>query len=278
MKRLVVALSIALITPAAQAHDMFLVVEDHDLPVESEVTVALYNGTFDKSENSIGRDRMIDVSVVDGSGWVAHPGEGQWRDENDMSLLTFETGDAGTYLVGISTKARNIELGAEDFNEYLKHDGVLDVLAAREETRTLDRDATERYSKHVKTILKVGEPSGTSWQYRLGYPIEIVPASDPSKLCPGDSFEFLVLADGAPVAEQLVYASHAGFHGHSDDGSHAEAGSTRTDVAGVASVKIGTEGRWYLRLIRMLEVDEDDVDYESNWATLTFEVDCPTDG
>ena len=47
-----------------------------------------------------------------------------------------------------------------------------------------------------------------------------------------------------------------------------------TDDAGVGSVTVDTEGRWYLRLIRMLEVDEDEVDYESNWATLTFEIEC----
>jgi uncharacterized GH25 family protein len=264
----------ALAAQAALAHDMFLVVDDHDLPVESEVTIALYNGTFDKSENSIDRDRMIDVSVVDGSGAVSHPEAGQWRDQNDMSLLTFSTGAAGTYVVGVSTHARNIELSGEDFNEYLKHDGVLDVLAARKEAGILGSEATERYSKHVKTIVSVGEPSGSSWQRALGYPIEIVPSSDPSKLCPGDNLEFQVLADGAPVAGQLVYASHAGFHGHSEDGSHSEASSTRTDDAGTASVEVDTAGRWYLRLIRMLEVDEEGVDYESNWATLTFEVEC----
>ena len=218
MKRLAVALSIALCGQMALAHDMFLVVDDHDLPTESEVTIALYNGTFDKSENSIDRDRMIDVSIVDGTGSVTHPEEDQWRDSNEMSLLTFETGAAGTYLVGVSTRARNIELSAEDFNDYLKHDGVLDVLAAREASGSLGNPAVERYSKHVKTLLSVGQPSGAAWSRQLGYPIEIVPSSDPGALCPGDELQFQVFADGAPVANQLVYASHAGFHGHTDDG------------------------------------------------------------
>jgi uncharacterized GH25 family protein len=278
MKRLSLTLVLALGVQAAAAHDMFLVLQDHDLPTESEVTVALYNGTFDESLNSIARDRMLDVSVVDGSGKVVHPGEKQWRDKDDMSLLTFETGGPGTYLIGVSTRARNIELSAEDFNEYLKHDGVLDVLAAREEAGILDQPAVERYSKHVKTIAHADEAAGRAWAKQLGYPIEIVPRSDPATLCPGDELEFEVLADGAPAAEQLVYASYAGFHEHTDDGGHQEAVKTRTDASGVGSVEISNDGRWYLRLIRMLEVDEDDVDYESNWATLTFEVECPEAG
>ena len=32
---------------------------------------------------------------------------------------------------------------------------------------------------------------------------------------------------GAPLANQLVYASHAGFHEHDDDGRHVEACRTR---------------------------------------------------
>ncbi len=272
--RAFVASSLALIASAAPAHDMFLILDDHDAPPDSAVTLALYNGTFDTSENSIDRDRMLDVSVVDGSGGVSHPRFDQWRDENETALLTFETGAVGTYVVGVSTRARNIELSAEDFNEYLKHDGVLDVLHARERQGILDSAATERYSKHVKTILRVGAAGGDSWARPLGYPIEIVPRTDPATLCPGDTLEFQVLANGAPVADQLVYASHAGFHGHDGDGGHSEAASTRTDDSGLAAIELGSGGRWYLRLIRMVEVDEHEVDYESNWTTLTFEVSC----
>jgi hypothetical protein len=46
----------------------------------------------------------------------------------------------------------------------------------------------------------------------------------------------------------------------------------RTDGEGVAQVEVTHSGRWYVRLIRMLPSDDEGVDYESNWATLTFEV------
>ena len=107
----------ALVTVAARGHDMFLVLPDHDLPAHSPARVDLYNGTFDKSETAIDRDRMIDVSVVDGGGRVAHPDADAWREEAEVTILTFETGAPGTYLVGVSTKARTIALSAEDFND-----------------------------------------------------------------------------------------------------------------------------------------------------------------
>ena len=75
------------------------------------------------------------------------------------------------------------------------------------------------------------------------------------------------------MANQLVYASYEGHHGHDAAGEHVEAVTTRTNSDGVATIPLTGTGRWYVRTIHMVETtDEPDVDYESNWATLTFEV------
>ena len=273
MKRTSIACLLALAASGVWAHDMFLVLAEHHLAPNSPASVSLYNGTFEKSENAIARDRMLDVSVVDGAAQVSHPATDQWRDEGSVAILDFETGEPGTYVVGVSTGTNMIELTAEEFDDYLKHDGVLDVLEARQQEGDLDKSVRERYSKHVKTILQVGDAVTDSHSVRLGYPIEIVPLANPSSLDIGDSLEFLVLADGKPVADQLVYASYEGFHSHDESGTHREAASARTDDEGIVKVELSKAGRWYVRLIRMLPVDEAGADYESNWATLTFEID-----
>ena len=273
MKRTSIAGLLVLMASGVWAHDMFLVLAEHSLDPNSPVSVSLYNGTFDKSENAIARDRMLDVSVVNGAARVSHPATDQWRDEGQVAILEFETGEPGTYVVGVSTAANMIELTAEEFDDYLKHDGVLDVLEARHHEGDLTEPVRERYSKHVKTILQVGDAVTDSQSFKLGYPIEIVPLANPASLDVGDTLECLVLADGDPVADQLVYASHEGFHGHGEDGAHREAIDTRTDENGVVKLDLSKAGRWYVRLIRMLPVDEEGVDYESNWATLTFEID-----
>lgn len=261
-----------LIALAARGHDMFLVLDDHDLAAHSPARVDLYNGTFDKSENAIDRDRMIDVSIVSGEGTVTHPETSAWREEGAVTVLSFETGGPGTYLVGVSTKARTIELSAADFNDYLAHDGVLDVLESRRQEGIRDRDARERYSKHVKAVVQVGDAASDAFSHRLGYPIEIVPLANPTQLEAGETLEVLVLAEGEPVPAQLVYASYAGFSAEAEGGGHREAVRTRTDDSGIARIPVERSGRWYVRLIRMLPVAGEDVDYESNWATLTFEV------
>lgn len=274
------------------AHDMFLKLPSFFLEPDAKARVALMNGTFEASENVITRDRVVDVSVVHGDGRVVHPLASAWRDSavhhpnpdsTDTAILFFDTGDPGTYVIGVSTKARVFTLSAEDFDAYLEHDGVLDVLEMRKERGASADSVTqrgtpadsvaERYSKHVKALVQVGEVrSGTSG-HELGYPVEFVPLRNPYELGVGESLEVRLLRAGEPVADQLVYASYEGHHGHDESGGHREAVSTRTDDEGVASIPLSHAGKWYVRAIHMVETtDEPEVDYESNWATLTFEL------
>lgn len=264
------------------AHDMFLKLPSFFLEPGTPAEVSLINGTFEASENAIARDRMRDVSVVHGNGRVVHPPVSAWRDSavhhwnpdsTDTALLSFETGEAGTYLIGVSTNARVFTLSAEDFNGYLEHDGVLDVLERRKAEGRLGEPATERYSKHVKAVVQVGDARTETYARELGYPIEFVPLRNPYELTVGETLEVRLLRAGEPVAGQLVYASHEGYHGHDEEGGHVEAVETRTDEEGVARILLDHAGKWYVRTIHMVErPDEPEVDYESNWATLTFEL------
>jgi uncharacterized GH25 family protein len=254
------------------AHDMFLKLDSFFLKPHSDVSISLFNGTFEKSENVITRDRMVDVSIVGPGKELTIPDTSQWRDVGTKTVLDFKTGASGTYIVGVSTAPRMIELSAKDFNDYLTHDGVIDVLAARKREDEMETDARERYSKHVKSIMQVGDDRSNSFETRLGYPVELIPQQNPYDLKKGEILEVLFLRSGKPVANQLIYASYEGYHDHGEEGEHREAIQTRTDEKGIARVQLKETGQWYLRLIHMVKVDEEDADYESNWATLTFEV------
>jgi len=272
-------LTVVIVT-AARAHTMFLKLDSFFLEPNSTATVALINGDFDKSENAIARDRMLDVSVV-GPGGVVHPPQSAWRDSAvfhwspdsvDTAVLTFQTGDPGTYLIGVSTAARVITMSAEDFNEYLVHDGITDLIEQRAKAGKTNDEATERYSKHVKALVQVGDARSDEWAHELGYPVEFMPLSNPYELGRGDELRVRFLRAGRPVANQLVYANYEDHHGHDAAGEHVEAVTTRTNADGVATIPLSGTGRWYVRTIHMVETtSEADVDYESNWATLTFQ-------
>jgi len=267
------------VVATARAHDMFLILDRFFVAPNSTVEIALFNGEFDRSENVITRDRMADVSVVSPAG-VTHPSKSAWHDVSrfhpdslDTAVLSFETGAPGTYVVGVSTNPTVFTLSAEDFNDYLQHDGVVDIIAQRERDGTTGDEATERYSKHVKAILQVGDARSDGYAHALGYPAEFVPLRNPYELGVGDDLEVRFLRDGDPVPNQIVYASHEGFHSHDTEGEHTVAVTVRTDGDGIARIPLSARGRWFIRTIRMVQrPTEPDIDYESSWATLTFEI------
>lgn len=254
--------------PLLNAHDLFIKLESYFLTPHSSVTVPILNGSFVLSENAIMRDRVIDIILVSAAArtridTVAWAGDTAYA---DTTFLTIETGDPGTYIVGASTKPRDLELAAADFNDYLEHDGIPDVLEARRRSGELDKDVRERYAKHVKAVLQVGDLRDDAYRVRLGYPAEIVPLVNPYRLAAGDEYSFLCLVDGEPVANQLVIL------GGELGGDLVEEVQKRTDESGKITFVIDSVGKWYVEFIHMAPSPETDIDYESKWATLSFEV------
>ena len=254
----ITVLTIALLTVSVTAHDSFLKLDS--------AVVRVLNGTFQKSEGAVARERLADLSVFSNGGAVANAETIAWRAEEKLSVLEIQTGGPGTYLVGISTRPREIELKAADFNSYLAEDGLPDILAARKKNHELGKDARERYSKHVRAVFQVGDVRTDDYKRPLNYPVEIIPQENPFSLKVGQTLPVLCLLDGKPLVNQFVIA---GWESH-----HGKISSTglRTNARGIARFKLSAAGKWFVKLIHMVPVTETNLNYESKWATLTFEV------
>jgi uncharacterized GH25 family protein len=256
----------------ASAHDLFLKPVRYFVEENADVLVRVLNGTFSKSENSIARTRLRDVSIVsptgratlDTSAWSADAGGGGGGDTSSFYVRT--TG-SGTYVIGVSTKPNVIALKAKDFNAYLREDGIPDALDARRRDKELNRDVRECYSKHVKALVQVGRTRSDQFSTELGYPAELIPLDNPYTLSPGSVLRVRTVIDGNPTANQFVL-----FGGRRPDGARIAQRSTRSDAEGVARVPLRVRGTWYVKFINMSRVSGDTVDYESKWATLTFMV------
>lgn len=266
------ALALVAFAPLAVCHEMFLKSEGYELEPGPQQVVRLLNGTFDISENSVSRDRMRDVSIVAG-GKTVHPAASDWYDDDEATsaFLRYSAATPGTYLIGVSTKPSMIELSRDDFIAYLKHEGVLDMLAEAEKQGGPAK-VRERYAKHVKAVVQVGKERSTDFAAVLGYPVEIVPDTNPYDLRFGQEMSFRVLVNGKPAANQLVRVGYEGFHQHDESGGHFSHLSLRTDADGRASFLLSNKALWYITLIHMTKSADAGADYESNWATLTFTV------
>ncbi len=248
------------------AHDLFLKPLRYFLEPGDKASVRVLNGTFTKSESAVAKNRLRDLSVVTSDG-VQHPDTSSWTDGGDTSVFSVPTRNSGTYLVGASTHPRTIRLDGKQFNEYLKSDGVPDVLEARHHAGALDTPAHERYSKHVKTVLQVGEARTPGFETVLGYPAELVPLDNPYSLKVGSTLRVRALVDGKAVANQFVVSG-----GRTLAGDRLPVRNVRSDAEGIARIAIPLRGYWYIKFIHMIPVTGDSVNYESKWATLTFQV------
>ena len=272
MKKLLVA-CVALLL--CSSHDLFLKLDTYYLPAQRLTTIHLLNGTYAASENVIARDRMLDVSLV-GNGARTPIDTSSWLEVDNSTVAAVKTGLPGTKVFGVSTRARNIDLAADAFNGYLEHDGILDELERRRSTGELDRAATERYSKHVKTLFQVGDRLTDDYATALDYPIEFIPLSNPYAAAIGDKMTVRLLRDGQPLPDQLVYlgldtGGHAHDHATGEEHDHtADVQQFRTDAAGEFTFSLTEPAVYYLRTVHLVPVTEAGLTHESNWATLTF--------
>ena len=267
-RTILIAATLLLVASVALAHDLFLKLDTYFVGAHSRVRIPVLNGTFTKSEGFVAPERIADISVVSPGGRTRLSPATAWsRGPDSTSLLTLELGDAGTYVTGASTRPNELSLTAEQFNAYLEEDGLPDVLEARRAGNELGKGARERYAKHVKAVFQVGEARSEGFSVVLGYPAEIVPLENPYAIGGRAALRVRCLVDGRPVANQTV------LWGGEKGGEVLAQRSTRTDADGVAQVTLDAAGRWYVKFIHMVRATEPGggLDYESKWATLTFE-------
>ncbi len=196
----------------------------------------------------------------------SNPKEADFTKDETTAFLSVATPEAGNYVVGLSTNWRENALAAKEFNEYLTLEGIPDVLDNRKRDKELDKDARYRYSKYVKTILQAGEKQTDEYKAVLGYAVEMIPQQNPYRSKKGGSIDVLCLKDGKPLVGQTVLV------GYEAAGKLAAEKALKSDAKGMIKIKLDNVGKWYAKFINMVKVDDPKINYESKWATLTFEI------
>ncbi|MBS9461519.1 DUF4198 domain-containing protein [Flagellimonas sp. 389] len=267
MKRGIFMFFLATLLIVFSSHELFLKSDAYFLDSGQASELYLFNGTFDKSENTITRDRISDARII-GPDYEMNVNEEDYYDKENITYLKFTSGGEGTYAAGISTLPRMIELDADKFNEYLDHEGLEDVIEQRKKEGSFSSGAREKYSKHVKMLFQVGEERTSHFNTVHGFPIEFVPLENPYEAKAGESISFKLLSGGEPLTNHTVHYSTS----VPGKDAHESENSTKTDNNGIVKMTPTQAGKWYVATIHMVKSDEKGVDYESNWTTLTFAV------
>jgi hypothetical protein len=170
----------------------------------------------------------------------------------------------GAFLAVMRVAPRTIDMKADEFNDYLKEEGLMDALAERRGLGEANRPAKERFSRYAKLAIRSGDGSAAHLTRPVGVKAELVPAADPTSLRSGETFTLQLLVDGRPVPNAAVYAAV-------DGGAFPR----QTDAAGRVTFTIDREGEWLVKAVHMQRLSKTfppGPDWESYWITLAFRV------
>lgn len=205
----------------------------------------------------------LEKFVVAGSiGAVAIPG---FDGRDPAGVHRFER--AGVQVLGYRSKDTRIEMPGTKFDDYLKQEGLHEIIAARKERGQTGTDTVENFSRCAKALVRAGENVADDPGHTrvLGLTAEMVTEENPYAKSPGESLKVRFLYEGAPRANQQITVRH------SEDLGMWQV--LRTDEQGFAMVALPKPGVYLLNGVVMREGQPGSgVDWQSVWSSLTFEV------
>ena len=123
----------------------------------------------------------------------------------------------------------------------------------------------EIYSRCAKSLVAVGSGVGPGYNRTLGLPLELVPEVNPYTLKKGGELPVRLYYGGKPLAGTLVMALRK-------ERSEPRL-SARSDSQGRVRLRLDRPGVWLVKAVHMVPAPkETGADWESFWASLTFEV------
>lgn len=255
-----------------EAHDFWLGVSAWRVAPGSRITMTANVGDRFPNPTSFTAPERVDRVRLIGPGGEIEITPDFRREQKSLATDVQLPPGAGTYLVVMTIKPRYIEIKPPDFATYLSHEGLERVVAERERRGEMSKPGRERYSRYAKVLIRAGEQGSDHVTKPLGLPAELVPATDPTSLRAGDSLTVRLLLDGRPVEGALVGGIYASSKGKPDEWPVR----ARTDSRGEARISLDHAGPWLLRAVHMVrregESGPEAVDWESYWASLTFDI------
>ncbi len=165
----------------------------------------------------------------------------------------------------VSQRSLN-QLNAERFEEYLKEDGLEGISVLRVQKGESHLPGREFFSRCAKSIVEVpGKKKRQGYNRRLGLTLELVPEKDPFSLKAGDPFPVKIFYKNHPRENILIRCVNQ------QNPDHIQL--ARSDKNGRAVFQLNHPGVWLVAGVHMVRLkNEPDADWESFWASLTFEV------
>lgn len=177
-------------------------------------------------------------------------------------------GTPGLHLLVYDSDHASVELEGEKLEKYLGEEGLEAISALRAKRGQTGDPAKEIYSRCAKSLVAVGGGAGAGFDRYdriVGLPLELVPEANPYTLKGGGELPVRLYYGGKPLKGALVMALQK-------DRPEPRL-SARSDSQGRVRLRLDRPGVWLVKAVHMVPAPKKTgADWESFWASLTFEV------
>jgi uncharacterized GH25 family protein len=181
----------------------------------------------------------------------------------DSLQIPMSIKEPGNYLFALASKPSYIEMKATAFNEYLKEDGMNNILENRIANKLDTKGSREFYQRCAKSLIQVAGVNDETYKLNTGMVLEIIPQTNP--YTSQGELEVYFEFKGKPLVNYQVRTWCK------SNGKLIVKSFHRTNEKGKAILPIKESGEWMISLVKMeLYKVSDKADYESFWGSYTF--------
>jgi uncharacterized GH25 family protein len=247
----------------AHAHDFWIEPASFRPAVGVAVPLRLYVGQHFKGDTVIYLPELFErYSTVGPDGEKPIAGIA-----GDDPAGSFTPKRAGLHIVVYRGTVTSVSFDNEpEFERYLGTEGLERVRTLRNyRAPRADKPVVELYSRCSKALVAAGGATAGAIDRVLGLRLELIAEKDPYTRGAARALPVRLLFENKPLADALVVAFNKA--------EPMEKIKLRTDRDGRAVVKLARPGTWLVTSVHMFPAPATSrADWESVWASLTFEV------
>ena len=178
----------------------------------------------------------------------------------------------GTHMLVFANTPKFIELAPDKFLDYLREDGLDNVIALRKQRGDTAKPGRELYQRCAKTLIQVGDTPGKTVQQTANLPLDIVPVQNPYALKAGQRLGLQIRFLGKPLAAARVR------YWVKNEAGNVQEEESRTDANGQVQFTLKS-GQNMVSTVRMIPAEAglstgqpagQLAEWHSYWGSLTF--------
>ncbi|RYD87261.1 MAG: DUF4198 domain-containing protein, partial [Sphingobacteriales bacterium] len=251
-----------LISFVAATTDYFLLPENFFLHKGDKLSVRLFMGIFPATETGYQSPEAGEGKFVlyDGSKKIDIATQ---ETDTVVAIKDYVTENSGLLLLHLSQAPVTHEVDKDEFETHLTEESQAE-LAKRVSKSRRAASLKEKYTRYMKTLVRVDKPSGNTYEKLIGDEYEIILKNNPYKVNYGDDITAVVYFKGKPLPEEQFYLYIKTATGN----IHPQ--KLITDADGQVFFKLSREGIYMLRTAHTEAATNKDADFETWWASFSF--------